>query len=72
MRDENDSTEPKQKNYTGVGLALGAGVGVAIGSGIGAATGDMGTWTAVGIGVGVAIGLPLGAYLTKKNGSERH
>ena len=71
MQDENDSTEPKQKNYTGVGLALGAGVGVAIGSGIGAATGDMGTWTAVGIGVGVAIGLPLSAHFTKKYNSKR-
>lgn len=72
MQDENNLTEPKQKNYTAAGLALGIGIGVAIGSGVGAATGDMGTWTAVGIGVGVAIGLPVGAHLTKKHNSERH
>ena len=71
MQDEKNSTEPKQRNYTGVGLALGIGVGVAIGSGVGAAMGDMGTWTAVGIGVGVAIGLPLSAHFKKKYNSKR-
>lgn len=43
---------PKERKYTGLGIALGA----ALGAVFGVIAGNMGVWLAVGIAIGVALG----------------